>query len=174
MTHLGTQYIETDRLVLRKLERSDAQSFLDNIAADDEVTKFLAGWPENCTVPMMEEILDRWISQYSDLDCYNWAIVWKENGFEAIGQVIVFYWDEITGAPNLGCCLGRRWWNQGIMTEALGTVIDYLLDRVGVARIEAYCDQENHASQAVIEKCGMKYEITKDWAGCYAIGRGER
>lgn len=37
MTHLGTQYIETDRLVLRKLERSDAQSFLDNIAADDEV-----------------------------------------------------------------------------------------------------------------------------------------
>ena len=46
------------------------------------------------------------------------------------------------------------------MTEALGTVIDYLLDRVGVARIEAYCDQENHASQAVIEKCGMKYEGT--------------
>ena len=60
------------------------------------------------------------------------------------------------------------------MTEALGTVIDYLLDRVGVARIEAYCDQENHASQAVIEKCGMKYEITKDWACCYAIGHSER
>ena len=127
MTHIGTQYIETERLILRRLERSDAQAFVDNIASDKEVTKFLAGWPENCTVPAMEGILDRWIAQYPELDCYNWAVVLKKNGSEAIGQILVFYWNEVTGAPNLSCCIGRRWWNQGLMTEALEAVINLSL-----------------------------------------------
>lgn len=169
MKHLGTQYIETNRLILRRLQRSDARSFVENIASDDEVTKFLSGWPENCTVPMMEGILDNWISQYSNLDCYNWAIVFKENGTEAIGQILAFDWNEVTGTPVLGCCIGKRWWNQGLMTEALEAVIDFLFDRVGVPRIEAYHDQNNPASGAVMKKCGMKYVETRDWACRYVI-----
>lgn len=169
MNHIGTRYIETNRLILRQLERSDARSFVGNIASDSEVTKFLSGWPENCTVLMMEGILDRWISQYSSLDCYNWAVVLKENGPEAIGQVMVFYWNETTGAPNLSCCIGRRWWNQGIMTEALRAVIDFLIEQVGVQRVEAYHDQDNPASGAMLKKCGMKFEKARDWACCYSI-----
>lgn len=69
----------------------------------------------------------------------------------------------------MGCCIGKRWWNQGLMTEALGAVIDFLFDRVEVPRVEAYHDQNNPASGAVMKKCGMKYEEVRDWACCYAI-----
>ncbi len=174
MKHIGTQYIETQRLILRRLERSDAHSFVDNIASDDEVTRFLSGWPKNCTVPMMEGILDRWISQYSDTDCYNWAIVLKEDGTEAIGQILVFDWDEKEEIPNLGGCIGKRWWNRGIMTEALGAVLDSLFNQVGVRRIEGYHDQNNPAAGTVMKKCGMKYKEKQDWACWYSIDADDR
>ena len=46
----------------------------------------------------------------------------------------------------------------GIMTEALGAVIDFLFERVGVPRIVARHDVNNPHSGGVMRKCGMKFE----------------
>ena len=34
MTHIGTRYIETERLILRRFELSDARAMYDNWASD--------------------------------------------------------------------------------------------------------------------------------------------
>lgn len=52
------------------------------------------------------------------------------------------------------------------MTEALGAVIGFLFDEVGMNRVEARHDPRNPNSGAVMRKCGMKYEGTlrqSDW-----------
>ena len=49
MNHIGTQTIETERLILRRLRPEDAQAMFDNWASDDEVTKFMM-WPTYLTL----------------------------------------------------------------------------------------------------------------------------
>ncbi len=41
MKHIGTQSIETDRLVLRRFQDNDAQNMYENWASSDDVTKYL-------------------------------------------------------------------------------------------------------------------------------------
>lgn len=157
MTQIGTQYIETDRLILRRFERFDAQAMFDNWASDDEVTKYLT-WPTHTDVSVTEGILAEWIPQYEDDTFYNWAIVLKDNGPEPEGNISVVRWEKDGQVPVVGYCLGRRWWHQGIMTEALGAVIAFLFEQVGVERIETYHDPNNPHSGGVMRKCGMTFE----------------
>ncbi|HEY8392736.1 MAG TPA: GNAT family protein [Capillibacterium sp.] len=58
----------------------------------------------------------------------------------------------------IGYCLSKRYWNQGIMTEALKAVIAYLIKEVGFKRVQAVHQVENPASGRVMIKAGMKHE----------------
>ena len=156
MNHIGTQYIETERLILRRFEPSDAPAMFANWASDDEVTKFLT-WPTHADVSVTEGILGQWVPQYEKDDYYNWAIVLKEHGSQPIGNINVAHWSEDREAPEIGYCMGRRWWHQGIMSEALGAVLDFLFDQVGVERIVALHDTNNPHSGGVMRKCGMVF-----------------
>ena len=158
MKHLGTKRIETSHLVLRPFVMEDAEPMYRNWASDPEVTKFLS-WPTYKSVDTAHEILGIWVPQYQDNTFYQWAIELKEIG-EVIGSISVVNCDERVDMVEIGFCIGRNWWGQGIMTEAFGAVIDYLFDEVGVQRIEAGHDPDNPASGAVQRKCGLKYEGT--------------
>lgn len=57
---------------------------------------------------------------------------------------------------HIGYCIGRKWWKQGITSEALKAVIDFLFDEVKTNRIEARHDPRNPNSGLVMKKCGMK------------------
>lgn len=183
MTHIGTQYIETERLILRRFELSDAQAMFDNWASDDEVTKYLT-WPSYTDVSAVEQKLEQWVSRYTDADRYHWAIVLKENGPEPIGSIGACHWHEDEEVPEIGYCMGKRWWHQGIMSEALSAVIDFLFHQVGIRRILALHDVNNPHSGGVMRKCGMKFEGIREKAGqnnqgvvdmaCYAIEASDR
>lgn len=164
MNHIGTQYIETERLILRRFEPSDAPAMFDNWASDGEVTKYLT-WPTHADVSVTEGILGQWVPQYEKDDYYNWAIVLKEHGSQPIGNINVAHWSEDREAPEIGYCMGRRWWHRGIMTEALGAVLDFLFERVGVEQIVALHDTNNPHSGGVMRKCGMVFDGVQEKAG---------
>lgn len=159
MKHLGTVQIETDRLVLRKFNSSDAQAMFNNWANDPEVTKFLM-WPAHKSVEVSESILSEWIKGYSDEKFYQWAIVFKENGDEPIGTISVVHMNEEIDMVHIGYCIGRRWWHKGITSEAFKGIIPFLIEEVGVKRIESRHDPRNPNSGKVMLKCGLKYEGT--------------
>lgn len=183
MKHSGTQRIETERLVLRKYEKNDAAAMYKNWASDDEVTKYLT-WPAHANQETSQRIINDWVSQYSDEKYYHWAIVLKEYGDEPIGDIAVVDIRENTSKAHIGYCIGRRWWDKGITSEALNAVMDFLFDIVEVKRIEARHDPRNPNSGKVMMKCGMKYEGTlreADWnnqgicdACYYALLKSER
>ena len=158
MTHLGTKEIETARLLLRRFKIEDAEVMYRNWASDDEVTKYLV-WPTHADVSVTKAVLTDWISQYEKVDFYNWAIVLKENG-EPIGSIGGVDGSSTLNMVHIGYCIGRKWWHQGITSEAMKAVMDFLFDEVGMNRVESRHDPRNPNSGAVMRKCGMKYEGT--------------
>lgn len=156
MQHLGTKVLETERLVLRQFCCEDAGDMYKNWASDAKVTEFLT-WPPHESVEVTKKLLENWIASYEDLSCYNWVIALKD-GKEIIGNISVVKLDERVEAAEIGYCMGRHWWGQGIMAEALKAVIAFLLDEVGMNRIAACHDRNNPNSGKVMVKAGMKWE----------------
>lgn len=164
MDHLGTKRIETQRLILRPFVQEDAQAMYENWCSDPEVTKYLT-WPAYTSVDTAHEILDIWTKEYKNKNFYQWAIELKELG-QPIGSISVVEQKEKAKVAHIGYCLGRNWWRQGIMSEALKAVMDFLFDEVGFNRLESRHDPNNPNSGKVMVKCGMKYECTmkrSDW-----------
>ncbi len=157
-THKGTQIINTDRLLLRKLEVTDAHDMFKNWATNSEVTKFLS-WKPHHNVDETKEVIKQWTLEYENDDNYDWAIKLNDIG-EVIGEISLVRMDEKHYSCEVGYCISRKYWNMAIITEALKAVINYLFSEVGFNRIVATHDTNNIASGKVMIKSGMKYEGT--------------
>lgn len=158
MKHIGTRRIETNRLILRQFELSDAEAVYVNWANDNEVTKFLT-WPAHTSVDITKGVLTQWINQYQDNNFYQWAMVLKSIN-EPIGSIGVVQQRDDIKMVHIGYCIGKKWWHQNITSEALTAIIDFLINEVGVNRIESRHDPLNPNSGKVMMKCGLQYEGT--------------
>lgn len=156
MKHLGTKRIETDRLILRPFTPEDGEAMFRNWASDSEVTKYLT-WPTHAAPGVSRWVVEDWVSHYDEAKFYQWAIVLKDLG-EPIGSISVVKMNEEAQWVEIGYCIGQSWWRRGIMSEALGTLIQFFFEQVGVARIQATHDPRNPNSGLVMAKCGMKKE----------------
>jgi ribosomal-protein-alanine N-acetyltransferase len=160
MKHCGTQTLETKRLILRRFTVRDADAMYTNWASDPEVTRYLT-WPAHAGVETSRAVLADWTAAYAQESCYQWAIVLKDRADEPIGSIGAVDVSDDIAAVQIGYCLGRRWWHQGIMSEALGAVMDFFFDAVGCNRVACRHDPRNPHSGMVMQKCGMKYEGTQ-------------
>ena len=158
MKHLGTKSIETARLILRPFTPEDAPAMYRNWASDPEVTKYLT-WPAHSSPDISRWVVNDWVSHYSEDAYYQWAIVPKELD-EPIGSIAAVHINDDTRWAEIGYCIGKHWWRRGFMTEALGAVISFFFEEVGMQRIQATHDPRNPNSGAVMRKCGMTYEGT--------------
>lgn len=157
LKHKGTITIETHRLILRRAKIEDAEVMFNNWANDPEVTKYLT-WPPHGNVEVTKKVIESWVAEYEKDDYYQWMIVLKETQ-QPIGSLMVSTVGRAQTA-HIGYCIGKAWWHQGIMSEALKAVIDFLFDEVGYHRVESMHDPNNPNSGKVMAKCGMKYEGT--------------
>lgn len=165
MKHQGTKTLESDRLILRRFRIEDAQAMFENWANDPEVTKYLS-WPPHDNIEASKNILEDWISHYGEDDFYTWAITLKENGDAPIGSISVVQKDDRIKQVHIGYCIGKKWWKQGITSEALKLLISFFFNEVKVNRVELRHDPNNPNSGKVMLSCGLKYEATlreADW-----------
>jgi ribosomal-protein-alanine N-acetyltransferase len=58
----------------------------------------------------------------------------------------------------VGYWIGRTFAGQGLMAEALSLAVQYAFAKMDLHRIEANIAPGNHASRAVAERCGFRYE----------------
>lgn len=159
MRHCGTQTIETDRLILRRFSTDDAEAMYRNWASDPEVTKYLT-WPAHASAGVSRAVLEVWTLSYEQENYYQWAIVLKAHGSDPVGSIGAVGMNDDFSMVHIGYCLGKAWWHQGIMSEALKAVMDFFFREVGANRIESRHDPRNPHSGMVMKKCGMKYEGT--------------
>lgn len=155
LNHMGTESIETLRLQLRKFELSDASDMFNHWAGDAEVCKYLS-WGPHPSEDISSKRIANWVNHYSYNNSYVWAIVWKNKG-TVIGSISVEFSDDYTQSCEVGYCLGKAYWNRGIMTEALHAVMHYLFYEIGYREIKAKHDVLNLASGKVMQKAGMNF-----------------
>lgn len=159
MNNMGTIQIETKRLLLRRFVEKDAPAAFQDWTNDKKVTTYLR-WPTHKSVKITENILREWIALYQTNNFYHWAIVFKPYSDTPIGTIGVVSKNEKLDMVHIGYCIGSRWWNQGITSEAFSAIIPFLFDKVKVNRIESQHDPNNPNSGKVMIKCGLKYEGT--------------
>ncbi|WP_303973030.1 GNAT family N-acetyltransferase [Streptococcus merionis] len=170
MNHLGTQILETERLILRPLQVHDAQSMFDHWASDPEVAQYVT-WEAHTSLDTVTEHLSHREEAYREsLDFYDWGMVLKDSG-TLIGTITFVGTSDRDQVAELGYCMGKKWWSQGLMTEAGRAVLDFGLNQVGFHRIYACHDIRNPASGKVLKKLGMTYEGTSREA---RVVKGER
>ena len=168
MNKAGTQTIETPRLLLRRFTVEDVEDMFNNWATDPEVTRFLT-WPLHASVEVTRELLKDWTARYEDGGYFNWAMEYKETG-RVIGNISAVKINEKVESADIGYCMSRAFWGQGLMPEALSAVMDYLFDVVGLNRVAACHDANNPKSGRVMDKAGMKLEGILRAAGKNNLG----
>jgi RimJ/RimL family protein N-acetyltransferase len=72
--------------------------------------------------------------------------------------LVIANWEH--GLGELGYALSTEWQGRGVMTVALGRLLDDLFSSTRLERLEARCAVDNHASRRVLEKCGFRREGT--------------
>ncbi|KXT63049.1 GNAT family N-acetyltransferase [Streptococcus sp. DD04] len=159
MKKIGTQSIETKRLLLRPFVESDYQAMYDNWASRPDNLLDVT-WDAYESPDMAKQSIACWGENYQNLDFYKWAICLKENPYHVIGDISVVDLDETVNAGEVGYILGKDYWGQGLMTEALKVVLNYLLLEAGFNRVRADFVTANPASGRVMAKAGMSYEGT--------------
>lgn len=156
MQHQGTKILETERLILRPFQAGDDEAMFRNWASDPTVTRYLT-WPAHESIQVTQWVLNAWIGQYDQPGHYQWAIVLKASG-EPVGSIAAVNVNDSAQWVEIGYCLGKNWWRQGIMSEALKRVMDFFFREVGVGRVQARHDPRNPGSGGVMRKCGMSFE----------------
>ncbi|MHB1485773.1 MAG: GNAT family N-acetyltransferase [Saccharofermentanales bacterium] len=152
--------IETERLILRRFTMADLEPIFQNCWSDPEIWKWTSYDPMNSIddiLTLNNIFTDFWFAKYEKSNHYNWAIQLKTTN-EVIGRLTGRNPNERNGQIELTYEIGRDWWNQGFMTEAVKAVIGFFFKEVGVQRIWADHADKNPASGRVMQKCGMLYE----------------
>ncbi len=144
--------LETERLILRPLRDSD----LDAIAAladDAEIAAMTLAIPH----PFDRSAGQWWINQSHQEraagEAVTYAVTRKEDGAFLGGLSLTVTAETRTGL--LGYWLGRPFWNQGMMTEAVRRILFFAFDALDLVAVEAAALPENTASLRVMEKLGL-------------------
>lgn len=152
----GFEPLKTERLILRPLRPSDAES-LHRLVNNWEVTRSLTVVP----YPYPRELADEWIAdtrvRLVEGTDYHLAIAGEEDGKDVLVGVVGLRLNQATRAATLGYWVGRRFWGHGVATEAAGRVVRWALANLEIDRIQAYVDTENPASAAVLRRIGFQH-----------------
>lgn len=158
--------IETDRLILRKLEYTDEMDLFE-MDADPEVHLYI----ENKPVKSVEDItkaIELLKEQYQRNGIARWAVVDKKTK-ECIGWAGLKYFDYTLNNHinfyELGYRFKKKHWGKGFATESSKAIINYGFKTFSINSIFAITDPRNVNSKKVLAKLGFVYQETFDYEG---------
>ena len=145
---------ETERLLLTPVTLADSESY-QKYVADYEVVRYLAAqfpwpYPDDGAETFIREVIlpaqgkNKWV----------WGLHLKTDPDELIG--VVDLWRK--GCPeNRGFWLGRKFWGQGLMTEAVQPVTRYAFEALGFEALVFSNAAGNIGSLRIKEKTGVRF-----------------
>lgn len=155
-----TIILETPRLLLRHLVMDDLDT-LFALYRDPEIRKYFPDGVKNYddTKEELEWLLNGH-PEHPELGL--WAIVHKETG-KFIGRCGLLTW-EIDGRleTEVAYLLDKKFWHQGLATEAAAGILAYAFDTLNLSRIICLMHPDNIASQRVAQRLGMTLEGSVD------------
>ena len=150
--------LETDRLCLRPFRETDAEAIYQ-LAKNPNIGP-IAGWPVHTSVENSREIIKEVLSAE-----YNYAVTIKGED-KAIGSIGLM----TRAGSNLGIgekdaeigyWIGEPYWGHGYIPEAVGALLHYAFNELGLSAVWCGYFDENRKSKRVVEKCGFRYHHTE-------------
>lgn len=147
--------LESQRLVLRELNPSDAEPFF-RARSDPKVMQYMDIEPYH-SIEETGQAIQNFNASFRKQEALYWAITLKESGL-FIGAA--GYWRIIKPhfRAELGYQLLPEWWNQGYMREALRSIIRFGFEVMELHSIEANVNPQNLPSIRLLEKLGFVRE----------------
>lgn len=149
----NTPQIKTQRLILRKFTKKDAEALL-LILKDKETNTFLPWFPLEDLKQAQEFLQNRFLDYYQRPSSYRYAICLKTDNVP-IGYINISD-DE---SHDFGYGLKTEFWHKGIVTEACLAVVERL-KKANLPYITATHDVNNPRSGEVMKKIGMTYQYS--------------
>ena len=146
--------LETERLILRRWEDGDAENLYE-YAKDPDVGP-IAGWPPHQSIDESRGVIR---NVFNGQEAY--AICLKTDG-KAIGAIEL----KLNGHTDmtdrddeceLGYWLGKPFWGQGIMPEAVREILRHAFEDIGMTTVWVGYYEGNSKSKRVQEKSGFRY-----------------
>jgi RimJ/RimL family protein N-acetyltransferase len=169
--------IVTERLILRPPTLKDAEDIAAN-ADNLDVSRNLALVPYPYTVKDAKDFL-KLRRKKAKHNPYNFGIILKQSG-KLIGMIGFTGLDRFGGKADVGYWLGKKYWGQGIASEALKAIAKFAFSRLKFVRLQADVFVQNRASAKLLRKIGFKKEgrkrksarskATGKWHNTYLFG----
>ncbi len=147
--------LQTERLRLRPITRSDADALFRTYAGKALPTHFM---PFRTHQHLAESIAfavrcqDCWRSGAA----FPWAVIETASG-RMLGNV------ELKLSPpqaSIGYIFGDPFWGQGFASEAASAIVAWAIAQPEIYRVWATCHPDNLGSAAVLRKAGLRHEAT--------------
>ena len=147
--------LETERLLLRRWEESDADDLYQY--ASDSAVGPIGGWPAHRSIEESRDVIKHVLN---GTEAY--AICLKGDG-RPIGAIEL----KLKGHTDLtdrndecemGFWLGKPFWGQGIMPEAVNEMLRHAFEGRSMRKVWIGYYEGNSKSRRVQEKCGFKYQ----------------
>ena len=147
--------LETDRLLLRRVDKNDANEILA-IRSDPENMKYIPR-PLVTTIEEALEHIAMIDAKIENNEGINWAITLKGNPM-LIGVIGHYRIKPEHYRAEIGYMLHPDYHRRGIASEAIKAVVDYGFNEMKLHSIEGVIAPENLASGKVLEKNGFVKE----------------
>lgn len=150
-----TYHFETERLILRRLEKADAPR-LQQFAGAYEIASNTLTMPHPYEEGLAESFIERVSEEWDQGNSYIFCIALKsDNLFMGILGV-----HPVMSNRNaeIGYWLGVPYWNKGYVTEAARRIVQFGFEDLKLNRIHAAYFTRNPASGRIMQKINMTYE----------------
>ena len=147
--------IDASRVSLRWISAKDTDAFFA-IYSNPEVMRYWSTPPladREAAVNLIKKIHEDWKRRM----ILKWGIALGTDD-QLIGSITLFNLDFTHRRAEIGYALGREYWGQGYMNEALMALLKYDFEDLNLHRIEADVDPRNTASIKTVERLGFQRE----------------
>lgn len=147
--------LETERLMLRPWNESDAESLYE-YAKDPDVGP-IAGWPPHQSVDESRYVIQ---NVFSGAEAYAICLKTDQRAIGAIELKLNGHTDmtDKEDECELGYWIGKPFWGQGLMPEAAKEMLRHAFEDIGMKKVWCGYYEGNHKSKRVQEKCGFRYQ----------------
>ncbi len=149
--------LETERLYLRPIELSDADSIF--AYASNEEVALNTSWYAHDSMEATHNFIENYVFEsYANEIPEPWGITLKENPEMLIGTVGLTWDSKSKRCMRFHYGLSDTFWGQGIIPEAGRAILDYGFKICNAKRIRAYCTNRNPSAARCLEKVGFLVE----------------
>ena len=162
-------YLKNDKIIIRKMVDSDVEA-LAEITNNDNVYKYIPPFLyKKSRKVLLVAIRNLGERDFIKKKCIIAGIYMSDNPDRLIGLAEMFDYKKRADRITIGYRINEAYWHQGIATSAIGLMVKYLSEEIGITTIQAFVMPENLHSSKALKRNGFQKEDRlmqeKNWGG---------